>query len=197
MPRTSAVRSMHCFTRPGHLAPMLLALAAATASFGAAAADQIFLKLDGIRGSATDRNHRDEIDVTSYAQAFRNTANFGMGSGGGATGRVRCGDVTVLKNIDRASPDLIMHVTTGRIIREGTITFQRQGEQSLDYYVVRLRDVLVEAVEQIDPPGEAGLTEKISLKARQFHFTYVPIDARGMAGTPVSFGWDCVSNTRF
>lgn len=195
---TCAARSLLAITRSRVLVSMLLAAAAATASFGAAAADQIFLKLDGIRGAATDRNHRDEIDVTSYAQAFRNTANFGLGGGGGAgSGRVRCGDVTVLKNIDRASPDLIMHVTTGRIIREGTITFQRQGDQTLDYYIVRLRDVLVEAVEQIDPPGESGLTEKISLKARQFQFTYVPIDARGLAGTPVSFGWDCVSNTRF
>lgn len=207
MPSTCAVRPS-CPFRPGlsvrrllpmlapMLVPLLVAVAASSVSQGAAAADQIFLKLDGIRGTATDRNHRDEIEVTSYAQAFRNLANFGFGSGAG-TGRVRCGDVTVLKNIDRASPDLIMHVTTGRIIREGAITFQRQGEQAIDYYIVRLRDILVEAVEQIDPPGESGLTEKLSLKARQFQFTYVPIDARGVAGTPVTFGWDCVSNTRF
>lgn len=74
----------------------------------------IFLKLDGIRGAATDPRHKDEIDITSYAQAFRNSANFGFGGGAGS-GRVSCGDITILKNIDRSSPDLIMHVTPAAI----------------------------------------------------------------------------------
>ncbi|MBL8323502.1 MAG: type VI secretion system tube protein Hcp [Rubrivivax sp.] len=197
MPSTFAVCPPWAAAAMRRFAPLIAATAAATATFGAAAADQIFLKLDGIRGTATDRNHRDEIEVTSYAQSFRNTVNFGFGSGGASSGRVRCGDVTLLKNIDNATPDLIMHVTTGRHIPEGVITFQRSGAQTFDYYIVRLRDVVVDAVEQIDPPGDGTLTEKISLKARQFQFTYVPVDARGAAGTPVSFGWDCVSNTRF
>jgi hypothetical protein len=63
--------------------------------------------------------------------------------------------------------------------------------------LVRLVDVVIEAVEQIDPPGDAGLTEKLSLRARQFQFTYIPQDSRGGQGTPVSFGWDCASDTRF
>jgi type VI secretion system secreted protein Hcp len=161
----------------------------------AAAADQIFLKLDGIRGASTDARHKDEIDITSYAQAFRNTANFGFGGGGGS-GRVSCGDITVLKTIDRSSPDLIMHVTTGRHIRDGVITFRTGGERLLEYYTVHLRDILIDAVEQVDPPGDAGLTEKISLKVRQFSFTFVPQDAKGQPGTPVTFGWDCASNSR-
>lgn len=159
------------------------------------AADQIFLKLDGIRGASTNERHKDEIDITSYAQAFRNSANFGFG-GGGASGRVSCGDITVLKNIDRSSPDLIMHVTTGRHIREGVITFSAGGDRPLEYYTVRLRDVLIDAVEQMDPPGEPSLTEKVSLKVRQFTFTFVPQDAKGQPGAPVTFGWDCASNSR-
>ncbi|MFO1220119.1 MAG: type VI secretion system tube protein Hcp [Burkholderiaceae bacterium] len=170
----------------------LLAACATTAG----AADAIYLKLDGITGASTSERHKGEIDISSYAQAFRNAVNFGFGSGAGA-GRVSCGDITVLKNIDRATPDLIMHVTTGRHIAQGTITFTRAGEQPIDYYVVKLRDVLIDAVEQIDPPGEAGLTEKVSMKVRQFQFTYTPQSATGQAGTPITFGWDCASNTRF
>jgi len=170
------------------------ALIGATA-IPAAAADQIFLKLDGIRGASTDARHKDEIDITSYAQAFRNSVNFGFGGGAGS-GRVSCGDITVLKNIDRSSPDLIMQVTTGRHIRDGVITFSTGGERPLDYYTVRMRDIVVDAVEQMDPPGESGLTEKVSLKVRQFQFTFVPQDNRGLPGTPVTFGWDCASNSR-
>lgn len=178
------------------LRQIAVAATALAAAATAVAADQIFLRLDGIRGGSVNERHRDEIDLSSYAQAFRNTLNFGFGGGAGA-GRVSCGDITVLKNIDRATPDLIMHVTTGRHIRDGVITFTRSGERPIDYYVVRLRDVVIDAVEQIDPPGDAGLTEKVSLKVRQFQFSYTPIDEKGGAGAPITFGWDCASNSRF
>jgi type VI secretion system secreted protein Hcp len=186
----------HRSTFTGLLARSLCAGALiGAAATTAAAADQIFMKLDGIRGASTDARHKDEIDITSYAQAFRNSVNFGFGSGGGS-GRVSCGDITVLKNIDRSSPDLIMQVTTGRHIRDGVITFTAGGERPLDYYTVRMRDIVIDAVEQMDPPGEPGLTEKVSLKVRQFQFTFVPQDNKGQTGTPVSFGWDCASNSR-
>jgi type VI secretion system secreted protein Hcp len=159
------------------------------------AADKIFLKLDGINGASTDTRHRYEIDITSYAQSFRSGANFGFGGGG--AGRVSCGDITVLKNIDRSSPQLIMHVTTGRHVRSGVITFSTGGERPVEYYKVQLSEVLIDAVEQVDPPGDAGLTEKVSLKVRQFNFTYVPQDDKGQPGTPVTFGWDCASNRPF
>lgn len=162
----------------------------------ACAADKIFLKLEGVDGASTDVRHKDEIEITSYAQSFRNGANFGFGAGGGS-GRVSCGDITVLKNIDRASPKLIMHVATGQHIRSGVITFSTGGEQALEYYKVQLTGVLVDAVEQVDPPGDAGLTEKVSLKVRQFTFSYVPQNEKGQPGTPVTFGWDCASNRPF
>lgn len=192
MPSTAGLARAMAFVQRAALATALCVAAA-----GAQAADAIFLKLDGIRGDSSDARHRDEIELSSYAQAFRNNAH-GHGGGSGV-GHVRCGDITVLKNIDRASPDLIMHVTTGRHIREGTITFTRRdggAQGGIDYYIVRLREVFIEAVEQIDPPGDGGLREKLSLKARVFQFTYYPIDARGGLGAPVTFGWDCVSNQR-
>ncbi len=67
----------------------------------------------------------------------------------------------------------------------------------MEYYKVQLSEVLIDAVEQVDPPGDAGLTEKVSLKVRQFNFTYVPQDDKGQPGTPVTFGWDCASNRPF
>lgn len=162
----------------------------------ALAADQILLKLTGIVGDSAVDRHKGEIDLTAYSQAFRNTANFGFGAGGGA-GRAACGDISVLKNIDRSSPDLIMHVVTGRHITDGLITFRRTtADGPQEFYTVRLTDVIVDAIEQADPAGEPGLSEKVSLKARQFRFTYRAQLPDGRLGPEQSFGWDCVSNTR-
>jgi type VI secretion system secreted protein Hcp len=175
----------------------LLCAAGVGATLAAQAADRIFLKLDGITGDSTDERHRGEIDISSYSQAFRNSANFGYGSGAGA-GRVSCGDITVLKNIDRSSPDLIRQVVTGRHIRSGVISFQTSSDQrAADYYSVTLNDILVDAIEQVDPQGEARLYERLSLKARSFRFSYRPLQPDGSLGAAQVFGWDCVSNSPF
>jgi len=183
--------------RPFALKPvrLLCVLAAVLVAGTAAAADQIFLKLDGITGSSTDQRHPGEIELLSYSQAFRNTANFGFGSGAGA-GRVSCGDISVLKNIDISSPALIQQVVTGAHIRSGTITFRRAGETPQDYYVVRLTEILIDAIEQVDPVGEPGINERVSLKASQFRFSFKPQRPDGTLGAEITFGWDCVANRR-
>lgn len=162
---------------------------------GAASAEQVFLKLDGITGSTVDAKHPGEIELISYSQAFRNTVNFGFGNGAGA-GRASCGDITVLKVIDVSSPALIQRVVTGSHIASGVITFRKAGGLQQEYYVVRLTDVIVDAIEQIDPIGEPGISERVSLKARQFRFSYRPQLPDGTLGPEQTFGWDCVSNTR-
>lgn len=176
----------------------ILALLAAS-GFGcavlpAAAADQIFLRLAGVLGGSTDSQHKGEIEISSYSQSFRSGADFGAGSGAGAA-RAACGDITVLKNIDRSSPDLIMHVVSGRHISDGTITFRRTGELGAqEFYTVQLTDVIVDVIQQSDPAGEQSLLEKVSLKARQFRFAFRPQRHDGSLGRGISFGWDCVSN---
>jgi type VI secretion system secreted protein Hcp len=137
-----------------------------------------------------------QIDITSYSQAFRNNLNFGFGGGGGS-GRVSCGDITVLKAIDKASPELIGAVVTGRHLVSGLITFRSSGDGAAEYYKVELSDVLVDAIEQVDPPGDAGLFERVSLKVRQFRFTFRTQKPDGSFTGETQFGWDCASNRRF
>ena len=154
------------------------------------------IKLAGVLGGSTDSQHKGEIELSSYSQSFRSGANFGAGAGSGAA-RAACGDITALKNIDRSSPDLIMHVVSGRHIAEGTITFRRTGELGAqEFYTVHLTDVIVDSIQQSDPAGNTGLLEKVSLKARQFRFTFRPQRADGSLAREISFGWDCVSNER-
>ena len=74
-------------------------------------------------------------------------------------GRAACGDISVLKSIDRSSPDLIMHVVTGRHIADGVITFRRASRDGpQEFYTVRLTNVIVDAIEQADPAGEPDLS---------------------------------------
>ena len=172
----------------------LLAGALATGAAAAAAGD-VFLRLDGITGESTDSKHKGEIDILSYTQSFTNNA--AISAGGGGSGRVTCGAVTVLKNIDRSSPGFIRLVTTGAHVPKGVITFRTAGESPIEYYKVTLTDVIVTAVNQTDSPDPGRIIEQVSMLADRFQFEYTPIDAAGRPGATTKFGWDCAANRKF
>jgi type VI secretion system secreted protein Hcp len=160
----------------------MLVLACAAGAGQAMAAEDIFLKLSGIAGDATDDKHRGEIVVKAYSQTVSNTGGNG-------------GDITVSKNLDPSSPALITSVLTGTLIRDGLITFRRGGRDLAEYYTVQLVGISVSSVEQVDSSA-SGVTEVVKLKARQFMYTFRPQRPDGSLGTPLTFGFDCVSNQR-
>jgi type VI secretion system secreted protein Hcp len=176
------------------------ALAAGAAAPVPAAADDVFLWLEGLQGESLDNKHRGEIDILSYTQSFANQAVARPGSAGG---KATCGPVTVMKLVDRSSPRLIGLVTTGLHIPKAVITFRKAGQTQLEYYRVTLVDVIITEVEQtenkINVPNPAAMRviEKVSMIARQFHFDYVPQKADGTPDAPAAAGWDCVQNTKF
>lgn len=170
----------------------MLVLAALVCT-GPAVADDIFLKLTGIPGDSLDSRYRGQIDLKSYSQAVSNTST--GGGGGGGAGKATCGEIIVSKSLDSSSPALIMSVLTGIVVRDGLISFRKAGKEQVEYYTVQLVGVTVSSVEQVDVPT-GGLTEVIKLRARQFMYTFRPQRPDGSLGAPLSFGFDCVSNSR-
>jgi type VI secretion system secreted protein Hcp len=161
----------------------------------ALAADSLFLKLDGIQGESTDPAHPREIILLSYGQAFTRPA--GAPGGGGVPPAANCGAITVTKLIDTSSASLIAAVLTARPVPTGVITFRKTGEAPLEYYTVRLTDVLIHSISQSDvsPTDPTTILEQISMSARRFQFEYTPQLADGSLGQTVTFGWDCASNS--
>ena len=168
--------------------------AGAVAPVAAPAADDVFLKLDGIAGESTSKGHEKEISLLSYSQSFTNPAT----AGGAGTGKVNCGDVRVTKLVDRSSPDLIAHVATGKHISKAVITFRKAGEQPLEYYTVTLSDVMLNAITQTDasPADATTILEQVSMSATRFRFEYRQQSPSGGTAGVISFGWDCAKNVK-
>jgi type VI secretion system secreted protein Hcp len=165
----------------------------------ALAADNLFLKLEGIEGEATDDKHLREIVLLSYSQSFGRPGVNPSAGGGAAPAIPECGSVTVTKLVDTSSPALIGAVMTGRFIQTGVITFRKAaGEAPLDYYKVTLTNVLIHSITQTDvsPTDPTTILEQISMSADTFTFEYTPQRADGTLGGVVSFGWDCKSQRR-
>ena len=84
-------------------------------------ANDIFLKVDGIKGEATDVNHPNEIEVVSWnwgvSESFRSSAGSGV-----VGGSPKIANLVVRKHVDKASPLLLKACATGEHIKDGTIT---------------------------------------------------------------------------
>ena len=154
---------------------------------------ETFLKLEGIKGESQDSKHKDEIEILSFTQSFINNVEFGTGGGGGA-GKVQCGAVTMMKNIDASSPLLLKGVATGQHFKEAVITFRSGNLKAEEYYVITMQDLLISELSQTDSQDPNRIFEKLVLNARTFEFKYTPTTVKGSLGKPVSFKWDCAAN---
>ena len=153
---------------------------------------ETFLRLGDIKGESTDLKHKDEIEVLSFTQSWINTGDFGTGGGGGA-GKVTCGAITLMKNIDKSSPLLLKGVITGQHFKDAVISFQTDNKAS-EYYQIALNDVFVSELTQTDAQDPNRIFEKLVLNASAFEFKYTPQTIKGSAGAPISFKWDCKAN---
>jgi type VI secretion system secreted protein Hcp len=155
-----------------------------------------FLKLADIKGESTDSKHKDEIDILSFTQSFINSFDGSVGGGGG-TGKVVCGAITMMKNIDKSSPQLLKGVVTGKHFKDATISFvadNRTGATG-EYYSIRLTDVLATELTQTDAQDPNRIFEKLVLNAATYEFKYTPLNIKGSPGAAVSFKYDCRTNS--
>lgn len=195
MPESKAAKAVEGrFRRP--LLQGVFAVAAATAvAVPAPVLAETFLRLGKIKGESTDQKHKDQIEILSFTQSWTNSIEFGSGGGGAGVGKVQCGAITMMKNIDKSSPLLLKGVATGENFDDGVISFQSSdGRLQSEYYNIVMTNVFVTELTQTDSADPNRIFEKLVLQAGAFEFKYTPTDVKGKIGTPVSFKWDCAAN---
>jgi len=153
----------------------------------------MFLKLAGVDGEATDSVHAGEIDVLAWSWGASQSGTMHLGSGGGA-GKVSVQDVSVTKYVDCASHILLKHCHTGEHIEEGTLTVRKAGGTPIEYIVIKLRKILVSSVSTGGSGGEDRLTENITLNFQEYEYAYAPQKDDGTAGAAKEFKWDIPGN---
>jgi type VI secretion system secreted protein Hcp len=161
-----------------------------------AGATDLFLNFPGVAGESTNSRHRGEIDLKAFTTSASNTGT-NTGGGGGGVGKVVCGQVTVVKSIDRASPQLLGRMFSGAYTPGPvTVTFEKtSGESLLDFYKVDLFNVQVTSVTQNDSETDI-IRETVTMRATRFVYTYRPQNPTGGLGSPVTTGWDCLAGVR-
>lgn len=171
-------------------------LAAVTAIFLAGmplqAASDYLLVLDGVPGESTDAKYPNSIEIESFSFGVSNAGTIVVGGGG--TGKAAFTDISFTKRLDKSSPILYLNCANGKHLASATLILRKAGEKPLEYYVVKLTDVIISSVQTSGAAGSDVPTESFSLNFAKIEFIYTPQKPDGSAGTPVRSGWDLQGN---
>ena len=151
-------------------------------------ASDIFAKIGDIKGESLDNKHKDEIEVLSWSWGVTNDAAQSMGGGGGA-GKASFHDLSFTHKIDKASPVLMKGCATGQHLKEATITRRKAGKGQQEFLIIKMNDVLITAVTDVDS-NEGSDLETVSLAFAKVDLEYRPQKADGSLAAGIHFKYD-------
>ena len=161
-------------------------------------ASDAFLEIDGIKGESTDKDHKDQIEVLSYnwgvSQMASGTAS---SSGGGTTARADFQDLSIVKELDSASPLLNKACWTGNHVAKVTLRLNRAaGDKRVKYMEYKLENVIVSSV-SIGGGGGGIPTESVTFNYGKITTTYTKQARPGGGGAgDVPAGWNLEENAQ-
>ena len=168
------------------LMAITMAVAAASAATGAAAAVDTFLKIGDIKGESTDQKHKGEIDVLSWSWGLVGPSRNSPGVPQRPVGpqKEACAQsITLMKGTDVASPLLMANAALGNNIPSATLALRRSGEGAEDFLVVTMKDVIISAISTGGSSEEP--TESVTLSYSSARVSFKPVDVQGGVGPAV------------
>ncbi len=153
------------------------------------ATTDFFLILDGIKGETADKQMKDKaaIDIDSFSWGLANDGSF-QSIGGGGTGKSSFSDISFMKSVDKSSPALAQHCSTGKHVTKATVHARKAGEGQKEYYTITLEDCMVSSF-QTSASGPI-ITESFSLNFAKIKWEYKTQDAKGAMVAGGDFKYD-------
>lgn len=157
----------------------------------------IFIKIGDIKGESQDKTHKDEIEVLNWSWGMSQSGNMHTGTGGGA-GKVSIQDLSLTKYVDKASPNLMMHCSSGKHVPKVTLTVRKAGgDAQVEYLIINLEEVLISSLSTGGSGSDDRLIENVTLNFAKVTVDYQPQKADGTKdGGPIKYGWNIRSNVK-
>lgn len=140
----------------------------------------MFLKLSGIDGESTDKQHKGTIEVLSFSWGVSN-ATARAGTSKLSTGKTSVSDFAIMKYLDSASPRLFESCCSGEHHNEATLTLRKAGETQQEFYKIKLSDVLISSVAPAGSAGGDQPLEQVSFSFGQATIEAARLDPKGTA----------------
>ena len=157
----------------------------------------IFIKIGDIKGESQDKAHKDEVEVLNWSWGMSQSGNMHTGTGGGA-GKVSIQDLSLTKYVDKATPNLMMHCSSGKHVPKVTLTVRKAGGDSqVEYLIINLEEVLISSLSTGGSGNDDRLIENVTLNFAKVTVDYQPQKADGTKeGGPIKYGWNIRSNVK-
>ena len=162
-------------------------------------ASDTFLQIDGIKGESTDKDHKEWIEILSYNWGVSQMASASASSsGGGSTQRADFQDLSVVKELDTATPLLSQACWSGKHIDKVTLELNRAaGEKRETYMTYEMENVIISSV-SVGGGGGGLPTESLTFNYGKLKTTYHKQARKGggVAGK-IPTGWNLEENTDY
>jgi type VI secretion system secreted protein Hcp len=155
----------------------------------------MFLKIGDIKGESVDKVYKDWIDVLAWSWGMSQSGTAHMGPGGGS-GKVNVQDMSFTKYVDRSSANIMLKCCNGKHYPEATLVVRKAGgDTPLDYYKVKMTDVLISSISTGGSGGEDRVTENVSLNFAKVQAVYTPQKPDGSKDAAIEMLWHIAENT--
>ena len=126
------------------------------------------LKLAGVEGESTHKDHKGEIDLLAWSWDVRQESTAASGTGSGK-GKGIPGQLVFAHYYDKASPVLAKNCANGKHFDSAVITCRKAGEGQLDFLKVTLKQVLITSVA---PSASSGgeISESVAMSYADIEF---------------------------
>jgi len=149
----------------------------------ASAAYEFYMQIQGIPGESTEKNHVGWIEVLSIAQPSSQQLPMVVGQGTmptppRPTGTAGAGQVTIMKALDKSSPQIFQSCAGGK--QMGSVRIE-QFRDRMPFMAYDLKNVLITRYVLSRPSGKLPM-EEISFNYASIEWVYTPSSAPTAGG---------------
>jgi type VI secretion system secreted protein Hcp len=166
----------------------------------------LWLKIDAIKGEATDDGHKDEIDIDDWSWGMQHPVE--MRGGGLSGGETSVSYLTVKKQIDKSTPNLMKYCLSAKTMDKVLLTMRKRGDKPIDFIKITLKNAVVAGIrneghekgdDNRDARGTARRAQVEMEEVVEFAFDaveveYTPQKPDGQPDGAVTLKWNIKAN---
>jgi type VI secretion system secreted protein Hcp len=154
-----------------------------------------FLKIEGVPGESTDDKHKEWIEILSYNWGVSQRGSASQSTGGGRTSeRADFQDLSVTKEMDKATPELFIKCAKGEHIPKVILELCRAGGDKEKYMEYTLNDVIISSV-GVGGGGGGLPSETITFNYGKITQNYIQMDEKtGKKKGNIEKNWSLIEN---
>jgi type VI secretion system secreted protein Hcp len=134
-------------------------------------------------------DHKGEIQISSWSWGMQMSASAIAGEMG--SGRSTMSELEVVKQVDQASPTLMLYLRNNKLVGQAKLTVRKAGKTPVEYFTIELKKVRITSL-KVESHG-TELVERLRLGFGLVTVTYTPQDEKGGPGGASVFEADALT----